>query len=609
MLTLADGSKLEAVFRGDETMHFYASADGRIFTQDEKGQVREENARQFHKLWRQRIVSRNSHRRERANIFSEAKGNSISGNKKGLVILVDFPDRKMLYDLPEYVDFFNKEGYSGFGMSGSVHDYFYDQSYGRFNLTFDVVGPVTVSREYAYYGKNADNQRGDDEHPAEMVTEAVSLADPMVNYADYDWDRDGYVDQVFVMYAGYGEAQAAGQPSLIWPHEWKLSQARLMGDGSGRQRKDGVLIDSYACSSELRDSVGTQLDGIGSACHEFSHCLGLPDMYDTDETDGLGFGMGIWSIMDAGSYGGRDLDGTTPTGFTSYERMFCGWLKPEELTDPCKVAGLPALSDAPKAYILYNGGHMNEYYLFENRQQSQWYAYLPGHGMLVLHVDFDAQVWQNNLVNSDNSHPCLTIIPADNRFFTDQFLTAENLAGDPYPGTKGNTELTDTSLPAAQLYHENVTGVKRMGHPVTDISEHDGLISFTFDGGSLIGTPEALPPQDVSDDSFTAVWTPVENADYYEVSLSGTVFETEDVQYIFSGLCPDTTYYYKVRAVLGDIFGEWSNTVSVELSDITSIEDVNARGAVLVLDLQGRRVPCTRKGIYILNGRKAAIMK
>lgn len=610
ILTLADGSRVEATFCGDENIHFYVAADGRAFILDTNGQAQAVNKQKLHKIWRERFLDRNLHRRLRvtaADKLSRGNRNPVLGNKKGVVILAEFPDRRFVYEPGEYNDFFNKEGYSGFGMSGSVHDYFYAQSYGKFNLFFDVAGPVTLSKETSYYGSNADELAGNDQHSAEMIAEAINLADSLVNYSDYDWDRDGYVDQVFVVYAGYGEAQAPGMPSLIWPHEWTLSSASYYGDGEGALQKDGVIVDTYACSSELRGSVGTELDGIGTACHEFSHCLGLPDLYDTDGADGFGFGMDMWSVMDAGVYGGKNYNGTTPTGYTSYERMFCGWLTPERLIDPCYVTDMPALSETPEAYILYNDSYWNEYYLFENRQNTLWDTYLPGHGMLVLHVDYDENAWSRNSVNSQNSHPRLTIIPADNQFKSAEYPTLSDLAGDPYPGITGNTALTETTTPAAILYHKNVTGMKLMGHPVTDISEQNGLISFTFDGGSFVGTPEALEPDDVMEGGFTARWTQVERADFYQVMLSEETFDTEELYYSFKGLKPGGLYYYKVRAVMGDFFGEWSNTVSVELADYTSIKDVNAPATYQFHDLQGRRVSNLGRGVYILNGRKVVI--
>ena len=608
-LTLSDGTKLIATFCGDEHLHYYSTEDGRTFLLDKNKEVKEVDAGKLQRIWQDRIKDRNYHRKSRsANALLGGNGNPVVGNKRGLVILVNFPDRKMLYGPEEYNDFFNKEGYSGFGMSGSVHDYFYSQSYGKLNMAFDVVGPVIVSREFAYYGSNQDELEGRDRHPAEMIVEAVTQADSLVNYADYDWDKDGFVEQVVVVYAGYSEAQAAEQPSLIWPHEWTLSTASAFGDGGGRQRKYGVIIDTYACSSELRGSEGVELDGIGTACHEFSHCLGLPDLYDTDVTDGKNFGLNLWSVMDAGVYGGKDYDGTTPVGFTSYERMFCGWLAPEVLQDPCVVTDMPALTEFPKAYILYNDSYWNEYYLLENRQNMSWDTWLPGHGMLVLHVDYDAVAWEENRVNAVNGHPRLTIIPADNHLGNDG-VTFSDLSGDPYPGITGNTALTDTSVPAAMLFHQSIMGKGLlMGHPITDIQENCGMVSFVYDGGCLIGTPEALEPENITEDGFSVKWTSVEGADYYQVMLSGVLYDTEDTHYSFAGLERGGMYYYKVRAVLGDVYGEWSNTVNVDLSDITNIKDVKASSVCQIFDLLGRRVSHPGRGIYILNDRKKVMV-
>lgn len=605
ILTLADGSRVAATFCGDENLHFYLTDDGRALCLNGKQEVQEVSRHRLHSLWRERCRQRNRHRRARlAKSLSGTETGAIAGDKKGLVILVSFPDREMLYDSTEYHDYFNRQGYSRFGMSGSVHDYFLAQSYGLLNLTFDVAGPVTVSNDYAYYGGNTDEGKGTDRHPAELIREAVTLADSLVNYADYDWNADGDVDQVVVVYAGYSEAQSPDNPSLLWPHEWTLTAAADYGDGGGAVQKDGVWIDTYACSSELRGATGDELDGIGTACHEFSHCLGLPDLYDTDRSDGMGYGMSMWSVMDEGMYAGADYCGTTPSGYTSYERMSCGWLIPERLVDPCVVTDMPALAEEPKAYVLYNDGYKNEYYLMENRQNTSWDTWLPGHGMLVLHVDYDADAWDYNTVNADNSHPRLTVIPADNHYMSGDYPSFAELAGDPFPGTAGNTALTDSTMPAAMLYHPNVMGRKLMGHSITEITEHEGRIGFLFDDGSFVGTPVALDPDNVTEDGFTARWTAARNADYYQILLSGVMYETEDISYTFTGLQPQTLYIYKVRAVVGDIPGEWSNTVEVELTDITRIKDVNAPAGGQFYDLQGRRVSHPRKGIYILNGRK-----
>ena len=608
VLTLADGSRVTATSCGDENLHFFLTDDGRTFCLGGEGLAYEVGRHRLNSLWRERSRQRSLQRRHSAvKSASGTKDAPFTGDRRGLVILVSFPDRELLYDSAEYHNYFNQPGYSRFGMTGSVHDYFMAQSYGQFNLSFDVIGPVTVSQPFAYYGSNSTEAGGTDRHPGQMVSEAVLLADPDVNFADYDWDGDGYVEQVVLVYAGYSEAQSPGNPSLLWPHEWSLTAAGDYDDGSGALFRDGVWVDTYACSSELRDSTGTALDGIGTACHEFSHCMGLPDLYDTDRMDGQCYGMSMWSVMDEGMYAGRDYCGTTPSGYTSYERMCCGWLRPEILTDPCIVTGMSALAEEPRAYILYNGGYKDEYYLLENRQRVGWDTWLPGHGMLVLHVDYDADAWNDNRVNAVDSHPRLTVIPADNHYMSGAFPSFTELAGDPFPGTEGNTALTDSTRPAAVLYHPDYTGRKLMGRPVTDITEADGLIGFVFDGGTLVGTPVALEPDDITEDGFIARWTPVPDADYYQVMLLEQVYETEEVCYLFRNLECGGYYSYKVRAVLGDYLGEWSNVVDVDLSGTTCIKDVNAGVISERYDLQGRRVSRPARGIYILNGSKVTV--
>ncbi len=296
--------------RGDELLHYYLDENGISYVgSDESGFV-QASQDELQARWSVRLKNRNQKRLQRQSpLFNDAPTRNVMvGQKKGLVILVNFSDKKMHYDRSQFQDFFNLEGYSYQGMAGSVHDYFKDCSYGQFDLKFDVIGPVTVNKTLRYYGQN--NRNGDDQHAAEMICEAVRLADAQgVNFKDYDWDGNGFVDQIFVIYAGYGEASGA-QSYTIWPHEYDLSSARTeLGDGEGAIKLDGVYIDTYACSNELYGTAGTNIDGIGTACHEFSHCLGLPDFYDTT---GSSFGMDVWDVMDYGCYGD---DGLCPCGY------------------------------------------------------------------------------------------------------------------------------------------------------------------------------------------------------------------------------------------------------------------------------------------------------
>lgn len=519
-LTLSDGTQVTATLSGDENYHYWKTADGRAFVMNGENIPQEISLQQAQSKLQAKVQARNAHRIAKRTKHKAAWGaetNPISGERKGLVILVNYKDKKMQHTQAEYNDYFNKAGYSSNNCTGSVRDYFLSQSYGKFSLDFDVMGPVTLSKNLSYYGDNDSD--GNDKHAAEMVAEAVKLAVSGIDLKKYDWDGDGYVDQVYVVYAGYGE-HADAPANTIWPHEYELSEAAKYNDGPGALTINGVTIDTYACSSELRGSSGNKMDGIGTACHEFSHCLAIPDMYDTS-ADGENFGMNVWDLMDYGSYNGKDGFGETPAPFTSYERMYCGWLTPVELTQPCNVNDMPAITKEPVAYLIRNANPKfpGEYYLLENHQQESWDAYAPAHGMLILHVDFNSDVWKQNAVNNTASHQRMTIIPADGK------LSHYNTTGDTWPGTSNNTKLTDTSRPAATLYNQNSNGRKFMGRPIENIAEKDGLISFTFDGGKALpqlATPTALPATQVTASGFTAQWQKVEGATSYEVQLTAT---------------------------------------------------------------------------------------
>lgn len=471
-LTLTNGKTIEATWMGDETTHFYLADDGRCLQCDSDGIAHFVEADSIRNRWKARALKRQkAFNRKNVMRRRETKDVTMSGSKRGLVILVQFPQTPFYLTQSNFDHLLNEVGYFDDINIGSVHDYFYDNSYGQFNFLFDVVGPVTMDQPLSYYGKN--NSYGDDSHPATMVREAIQKVDDIVDFKHYDWNNDGEVEQVFIFHSGYDEAQSH-QKSDIWSHAWTLSEALEEGDGEGPVSVDGVIVDRYATGAELRGSSGYQITGIGTACHEFSHCFGIPDFYDVD---GKNFGMNSWDIMDYGSYNGN---GGAPAGFTSYERYFCGWLEPIELIDPVEVYDMPPLTSEPVAYILRNSGKEDEYFLFENRQKVDWDRSLGGHGLLVVHVDYDDSAWEMNTVNVNRSHQRMTIVPADN------ILYSSTLAGDPWPGTTGQTMISDIITPKAQFYNLNAEGDLLMHHVIAQISEtSDGLINFIFDEEAL----------------------------------------------------------------------------------------------------------------------------
>ena len=463
-LTLADGTQVVAELRGDEFGHYYEAADGRVFVKSASADFYEQaDKTEITNRANVRRMARNAKRAERRNVRHNEFGvpTSYTGSKKGIIILVNFADKTFnaANNQALFNNIANTEGFNQGNFNGSMHDYFTSQSNGHFNLTFDVVGPVTLSQNYAYYGQN--NSAGDDMRPEQMVVEACNLVEDMVDFNDYDWDGDGEVDQVYIVYAGKGEADG-GAKDTIWPHEWELSETYSDFD------IDGVHINTYACGPELNGS--SQINGLGTMCHEFTHCLGLPDFYDT-RTNGTNFGMDSWSLMDYGCY---NNNGYTPCNYAGYERMFCGWVQPIELTENMQVTGMKSLEDYGDVYIMYNPGHHDEYYMLQNVQKKGWDLYAESKGLMIMHVDYDKDIWQQDVVNNTTSRQRCTIFPADNS------LSSYSTYGDLFPYNSNNS-FGNTTSPAAKLYNANTDGTKLMNIEITGITQKsNGTIEFNF---------------------------------------------------------------------------------------------------------------------------------
>ena len=441
--------------------------------------------------------------------------------QRGLVLLVEFPDVKMKAGAStQWNNRFNQQGFSLDRHVGSVRDYFIDQSYGLLTVDFDVVGPLELSREHDYYG-TAPNSDLDD-RAAELVIEALNLADSLVNYADYDWDRNSWVDQVYIIYAGITSDTETG---YIWPHEWDLASAEYYGSGSGYQRLDGVYINTYAVSNELANAV--TLEGIGTACHEFSHCLGYPDFYDTEYSGGTA-GQN-WDVLDGGSYNGPWKIGEIPSPYTAYERWIAGWIDLIPLTEACKVKDMPAINEEGVAYIINNSGNSNEYYILENRQKITFGTGNGGHGLMVWHIDYNRLKWNQNAVNSEKDHQRMTFLPADGsvgRLVETYYgyayeISSDDEEGDPYPGKQNVTEVPQLTWFTAEKY-----GTKVHQNRIHDISENsNGKITFIYGDYYALPTPEVTSPTDISEDSFTANWQPVEGATSYTLEVEALTGE------------------------------------------------------------------------------------
>lgn len=635
-VTQSDGSMLQVTLVGDEYCHYYVTSDNIPVVRDEKGnfsymQIKDSKLTStgvmahehlqrsvYEQQLCQQYASSTIHHlrmlaktaREENNVFNSKSQKTMkvslepqtyTGSKKGLVILVEFPNLPMAYDdiNNRITEMFNEPGYNKNNHIGSVHDYFLDQSYGKFNLNFDIVGPFLSTEDYGYYGRNSEIYGGD-VNVRELIREACLAADPYVNYSDYDWDNDGTVDQVFIIYAGYGE-HAGAPANTIWPHKSILTNQLTL---------DGVNISTYACSSELSGTSGNTLSGIGVACHEFSHCLGLPDLYDVNYNGG--FGMDYWDVMNSGSHSGPKGNAEVPYGYSAYERWFCGWMDLNKITESGHIEELANLAESPSAYIVRNKGNNDEYYILENHQADRWYSYLgnnkAGHGMLITHIDYDPKAWRNNNVNTRLDHQRVTIIPADNKY--DHSI--RGLLGDPFPGTSDVTYLdNNTHINAGgHLYNVNSDGTYNMNIALSDITEQNGLISFYVSMGDI--KPIAMDEVERDADGFWAEWTKIDQAESYTIDYS-IVFSLIPLNIVNRQVenISTTRYHipwegkplninYKVKANIPAQETPWSNTATIKYKEETGINDILAE------DIQNERYTLT--GIKCLEKAKGVTL-
>ena len=494
VITLTNGTQVSVELRGDEYLSWWEGTDGTAYRATADDTVFEAFDLEAQKpaAAARRARAEQGRVARLARVKNSLKGAddkmrglggdhiTYKGVKKGLVVLVDFKNKKFAdgHDLEYYKNVINGKDFSDEeeGYVGSVRDYFLAQSNGQFELDFDVVGPVTMSKNYGYYGNDGAYQK--DEKVYEMIKEACDGIQDKVNLKDYDWDGDGEADQVFFLYAGLGQA-SGGSAGTVWPHESELRYwpCGVLSYSTGK-------INTYACANELQpETQGSSRyisAGIGTICHEFSHCLGFADMYDT--TGGGGYGMSVFDVMDQGSYNGN---GFVPCNYTAFERIYAGWVEAIELIDPATVKDMKSVSDYGRPFIMYNYKNTNEYFLLENRQNTGWDKGLYGsNGLLIVHVNYVPSRWANNSVNSSAEKiQCCTVVNADGSRENTQY----SLQGDLYPyevkGVTMNDEFTDESEPAAKLYNKNTDNSYALGIPITQIKRSKGSISFLVCGG------------------------------------------------------------------------------------------------------------------------------
>lgn len=521
-VTQPDGTTLTIRLVGDEFLHFSTTDDGYtiiknndgfyVYATQENGKlkastqiaqdaaVRSESAKQFLRSIPRGVRPEmttasksllSASRSAGAKLKLHGKGKYDISNFRGLIILVEYNDKSFSRsDINTiFTDMVNKKGYDGYmtdallpekmEYTGSVRDYYYDNTMGNFDPQFDIVGPVKINYS-VYDAESSTNARA-------LTAAACRAADELVDFSKYDRDGDGTVDMVYFIFAGYGANFSGNDSRLLWPHASTMVGVRL----------DGVNLSRYACSTEMYGREGSNtIDGIGTICHEFSHVLGLPDEYDTDykSSGGQSNHPATWSIMAGGSYRNKSR---TPVGYTLYERYALGFASPKLITEPGDFK-LNPVNTSNDGYRI-NSAIKNEYFLIENRQQDGWDKYLAGHGMTVTRVDStNVDIWENNKINCDPTHNYLELLRATPKM---SGTTVTDSQGDPFPGSGNVTEISNETTPSLRSWTGTATPLS-----ITDIAENaDGTVSFSVAAANVNSLKEDFEAMAVTDGSDVTV--------------------------------------------------------------------------------------------------------
>ena len=622
LLRLSDGSQVFATSYGDEWFSYFVTDDGYVveqkgdslvltdFTPAEYGS-RIENDRMYV-------------RRRVGTASSSLVGHS--GSPCLPVLLVSFSDLDFTVaadsaSVNDYYDSYcNGVQYSAHGCTGSVRDYYSDMSRMQFQPEFRIIGPVRLDSTYSFYGKDLGSRK--DVNYDLMLQHGMEKAIPAIDDWDvFDNDGDGRVDMMMVVFAGLGQnyTNSLGITDFIWPKEQPSSltvgNVSIAGCSSCSELRTRTVIDGQIYS--------TIPDGNGVFLHEMSHALGLPDFYDTNYK---AFGMDYWSLMDYGSYVNK---GYSPVAYTAYEREFMGWESIETLEGPCTLT-LSSFAQGGKAYRIVNEENPDEYYILENRQPDGWDDMLCGKfggGLMVTHVDYSYNTWVANRVNADSRHQRMTIIPANNSLIgcntaTSSSQWVNSLMGNLYPGTEGNTMLTDASVPASTVF----TG-GYMGKPIYDIElTPEGLVTLKYRPLGTLEQAESLHASDASDTEALLCWDAVPHAECYNVqvfSMGELVAQADsvpDCYWHLDNLAPQTPYTFRVQP-LSDSWrnGPWAESPSFRTDEDAISNIAETARMVRVYDLRGVLVAecrrdmlpqrCLGEGVYILRYTDGKIQK
>ena len=476
-----DGTPIKIRLHGDERFHYVTNEDGAVLILNEKGiyeyavlddkglvvnsgvnalsSPTEVYTRLIYKM-PEPVLSKRFSRAKRITRSSSVNGETklyrystsafpTKGEPHSLVVLVEYPDYRFNIENPKeyFKDFLNGENFTADDATGSVREYYIENSFGQFKPTFDLYGPVMMKNNRIYYGGGNEDKAG------EMVVEAVEALDDDVDFSQYDHNEDGYVDSIYIIYADKGEADG-GPGESVWPFSWELEEEGIFLEA------DGVKFNTYGVSNELKNNG--EIEGIGTFTHEFGHVLGLPDLYNTEKYYDYSTPL-EWSLMDSGNY---NNESHTPCNLSSFERYSLGWLSPEEIvcTD---VYSLDQLATTNKAVIMTTEENPDEFFMMEYRAKEGWDEYLPSQGMLIWHIDFNQNLWDWNTPNNVKDHHRVDLVRADN------IKDKKTLEDDAFPAN-GKNEFSTETKPALKSWSGNVLNVIK----ISDIKEETGKMSF-----------------------------------------------------------------------------------------------------------------------------------
>ena len=526
-------------------------------TEIERTAVKAQDKSLFHKINTDTIAEAKNKKNVIAGYPSADKFCPHSGKIRVPVILMEYAETdsdnvKFEFDKETFEEYFNgtkKTPYSSatrFQGYSSVAQYFNDASYGDLQFEFDIYGPYTANKGHDYYGHHSDDGYPTGNHEFALLTEAVKKADPDIDFSQYDTNGNGYVDMVYVLYAGTG-ANISGDENDFWPSCWYNCS---ISTADGNKIKINVIGGANELTISAANYGGTPIRaGVGVTCHEMSHGLGLPDLYWTSGStpkDAQGYvdynncGPEDWDVMD----GGENLyNAMWPCMHTAWERDIMGWITAEELTEPCDVTIYPLNKNGGKAYRVTNPANTNEYYIIENYMYDEWNYYINaryGRGLMITHVNASS----NGLSMSCNNtygKPSVTLLPADG-FVLGDYSEGETIQyrgnvvkmpsasetdssgnytnnwndlyflpeakGDPYVATKYAGDPV-TSVAAYKNYAGEDMVTK---YPITDIKRNsDGSISFKFMGCASTGIADVNASNDKKSDVYTIDGRAVDN--------------------------------------------------------------------------------------------------